>query len=153
QLARGLKQQKAARGRQDYINRLREEAHVTIMLEPPQVQVSYDPSRVRGEPGAPVTIVEFSDFQCPYCRKAHATLKEVLSKYEGRVRLAYRDFPLSQIHPQSHKAAEAARCAGEQGKFWAYHDLLFDGPGRITDEDFNKNAQTAALDLPRFRAC
>jgi protein-disulfide isomerase len=148
-----VKQQNAVRARQDYILRLREEAHVTVMLEPPQVSVSYDPARVRGEPSAPVTIIEFSDFQCPYCRKAHATLKELLSKYEGRVRLAYRDFPLSQVHPQAHRAAEAARCAGEQGKFWAYHDLLFDSPARWSDEDFSKAARTVGLDVPQFQAC
>ena len=148
-----IKQQKALRARQDYIRRLREEAQVTELLTPPQVSVSYDPSRVRGEPGATITIVEFSDFQCPYCRKAHATLQEVLSKYEGRVRLAYRDFPLTQIHPQSHRAAEASRCAGDQGKFWAYHDLLFESPGRLSDEDLSQNAQIAGLDVPRFAAC
>jgi len=86
------------------------------------MQVGYDPARVRGNPKAPVMIVEFSDFQCPYCHQVEPVVKELLAKYGDKVSLAYRDLPLKQIHPQAEIAAEASRCAGEQGKYWDYHD-------------------------------
>src|SRR6266571_2118689 len=99
-LQRLLKQAKLQQARQDYYKHLREQAGVSIFLQKPKVEVSYDPTRVRGNPKAPVIIVEFSDFQCPYCQSAEATLKKLLAKYEGRVSLAYRDLPLRDIHPQ-----------------------------------------------------
>ena len=82
-----------------------------------RAQVGYDPQRLRGTPTAPIMIVEFSDYQCPYCRQAEATLKEVLAQYGDRVSLSYRDFPLTAIHSQAEIAAEASRCALEQGRF------------------------------------
>lgn len=153
QLLAALKQQKAEHARQDYIRRLRQAAAVTVMLRPPKVQVSYDPARVLGSAGAPVTIVEFSDFQCPYSRKATDTLRELMSKYKDQVRLAFRDFPLQQIHPRAQRAAEAGRCATEQGKFWAYHDLLFASPEKLSDEDLSQHARTLGLDVTRFDTC
>ena len=79
--------------------------------------MGFDPARVRGNPNAKVMIVEFSDFQCPYCGQVEATLKSVLARHEGTVALAFRDMPISQIHPLAQGAAEASRCAGEQGKY------------------------------------
>jgi protein-disulfide isomerase len=153
QLLPGLKQQKAERARQDYIRRLRQGADVSVMLRPPRVQVAYDPARVLGNPGASVTIVEFCDFQCPYCRKANVTLKQLLNKYEDSVRLAFRDFPLTQIHARAQRAAEAARCAYQQGQFWAYHDLIFASPDKLSDEDFNQHARRLGLDVTQFDKC
>jgi len=115
-----LKQLKFLKARQAYADSLRAEFDVAVLLRPPSVEVAYDPARVKGEnPEAPVTIVEFSDFQCPFCKKSESTLNDVLTKYRGLVKLAYLDFPLGEIHPEAQKAAEAARCAGEQGKFWS----------------------------------
>lgn len=153
QLRQQLKQDNLARARQTYINGLRQRAHVTVLLQAPQVKVASDPARVLGDPGAPITIVEFSDFQCPYCRKAETILHELLKQYQGRIRLAYRDFPLKQMHAQAERAAEAAQCAGEQGQFWPFHDLLFANPGRLSDADFNQHARTLGLDSTRFQAC
>jgi protein-disulfide isomerase len=118
QLRQALKQAKIQQARRAYVERLRKGADVAIMLRPPRVEVGYDQSRLRGNAAAPVVIVEFSDFQCPFCRNVEPTLKALLAKYAGRVSLAYRDFPLREMHPQAQLAAEAARCAGEQGKFW-----------------------------------
>src|SRR5215470_18719547 len=98
QVKRLLKNAEIERARDEYADSLRNKAQISILLQPPAVEVSYDVARVRGNADAPVTIVEFADFQCPYCRKAEATLNELLKKYDGRVKLAYRDFPLSQIH-------------------------------------------------------
>src|SRR2546422_11607360 len=125
QLQQLLKQAKLQQARQDYYKRLREQAGVSIFLQKPKVEVAYDPARLRGNPKAPVVIVEFSDFQCPYCRSVQPTLKNLLAKYEGRVSLSYRDLPLRDISPQAQSAAGASRCPAEQGKSWKYHDLLF----------------------------
>lgn len=148
-----LKQKKIEVARQDYIQHLRKSADVSVMLRPPRVQVSFDPARTIGNPDAPITIVEFADFQCPYCRKATPTMREVLNKYKGQVRLAFRDFPLQEIHPYAQRAAEAARCATPQGKFWAYYDVLFSGPARLSEQDLREHAVSLNLDMTQFDAC
>jgi protein-disulfide isomerase len=122
-------------------------------LSPPKVQVNIDPKRVKGNPKARVMIVEFSDFQCPYCGQVEATLKSVLAKHEGTVALAFRDMPISQIHPFAQGAAEAARCAGEQGKFWEYHDLLFADQGALDRSGLVAKAGKLQLDPKQFEAC
>ena len=95
------------------------------MLLPPTVNVAFDRKNLRGDQNAPITIVEFADYQCPYCKQAEATVAQVLKKYAGRVNVAFRDFPLTSIHPYAEKASEAARCAAQEGKFWEFHDALF----------------------------
>ncbi len=158
QLRTNLKQAKIQPARQAYLNRLRQENQVTVLLRPPKVEVAYDPARVRGKPApegkpdAAVLIVEFSDFQCPFCRKTQPALQAVLAKYDGRVRLAFRDFPLRDIHPQAQMAAEALRCAGEQGKFWEYHDLLF-AAGKLERDALLEQALGLKLDEKQFDAC
>jgi len=147
-----LKQAKIQQARQDFYAQMRKEAQVAVLLQAPKVDVSYDPARVRGNPKAPVMIVEFADFQCPYCQAVESTLKSVLVKHEGQVAIAFRDMPLTQIHPLAQGAAEAARCAGEQGKFWEYHDLLF--TDRKLDKDGLENeAQSLKLDQKQFDSC
>src|SRR5713226_9766997 len=153
QLLQLLKKSKIQEAREDYYKRLREQAGVSIFLQKPKVQVAYDPARLRGDPKAPVVIVEFSDFQCPYCQSVQPTLKTLLAKYEGRVSLAYRDLPLRDIHPQAQLAAEAGRCAGEQGKFWEYHDLLFAHQNKLTREDLVGHARSLSLDDKQFDSC
>ena len=153
QLQQLLKQAKLQQARQDYYKRLREQAGVSIFLQKPKVEVAYDPARLRGNPKAPVVIVEFSDFQCPYCRSVQPTLKNLLAKYEGRVSLSYRDLPLRDIHPQAQMAAEASRCAGEQGKFWEYHDLLFENPNKLNREGLVEQARSLKLDEKQFDSC
>jgi protein-disulfide isomerase len=152
-LQRLLKQAKVQQARQDFYKNLREQAGVSILLQKPKVEVSYDPARMRGNPKAPVIIVEFSDFQCPYCQGVDATLKKLLAKYQGRVSLAYRDLPLKDIHPQAELAAEAGRCAGEQGKFWEYHDLLFQNQNKLYHDGLIEQARTLNLDEKQFDSC
>lgn len=153
QLQQSLKKAKVAQARQDYSNKLREQAKVSVLMTPPRTQVGFDPARVRGNTKAKVMIVEFSDFQCPFCGQVQSTLKNVLTKHRDTVALAFRDMPVSQIHPQAMGAAQAARCAGEQGKFWEYHDLLFADQGGLDKPGLTTKAQKLQLDEKQFDAC
>jgi protein-disulfide isomerase len=122
-----LRSQKLAQQRQIYVQGLRDKAKVAVYLEEPaSARVAVNSKGFsRGPMNAPVTIVEFSDFECPFCRAVLPTITELMSRYPGKVRWVFRDFPIQSLHPTASKAHEAARCAGEQGKFWEYHDLLF----------------------------
>jgi predicted DsbA family dithiol-disulfide isomerase len=153
QLQHALKQKKIEEARQEYLNGLWERAGVSVLLRPPRVAVTYDPARLRGSPQAPVIILEFADFQCPFCRQVEPTLRNLLAKYEGRVSFAYRDFPLADIHPQAELAAEACRCAGEQGKLWEYHDLLFANPSTLNREGLLDRARSLKLSEQQFASC
>ena len=111
---------------------------------------------IRGDKNAPVTLVEFSDFQCPYCKRFHPTMQKVMAEYAGQVRWIYRHFPLG-FHQNAQKSAEASECAGEQGKFWKFVDKAFensqpDGTG-LNTEDLKKYAQELGLDTSRFNEC
>ena len=153
QLQRLLKQARIQQGRQDYSARLREQAKVTVLLSPPRVQVGFDPARVRGNPKAKVIIVEFSDFQCPYCGQVESTLKSVLAKHTDNVALAFRDMPITQIHPLAMGAAEAGRCAGEQGKFWEMHDAMFSDQAGLDKNGLASKAQKLGMDQKQFESC
>jgi protein-disulfide isomerase len=113
-------------------------------------EIEVGESPVLGKPGAPVTIVEFADFQCPYCAGSAAVLKQVLAKYQGRVRLVYKHFPLS-FHGRARSAARASLAAQEQGRFWEMHDLLFRHHQDLDEARFPVLAEKAGLDPNRFR--
>jgi protein-disulfide isomerase len=139
--------------RLNFVATLRRKAKIAILLEAPRVEVASDPARLKGPADAPVRIVEFSDYECPFCRSEEPVVKEVLAKYGDRVSLAYRDFPLTQIHPRAQLAAEASRCAAAEGKFWEYHDRLFTQPAKLEPADLTEHARLAGLDLAKFSAC
>src|SRR5215831_9664821 len=103
-----LKKSAAEQAREQFADSLRDKIGVSILLQPPMVQVNYDPARTTGNADAPITLVEFADFQCPFCSRVQPMLKNVLEKYKGKVKLAYLDFPLSPIHPHAELAAEAS---------------------------------------------
>jgi protein-disulfide isomerase len=153
QLYQALRDAKRELVRTEYVRGLRKQANVAILLSPPKVKVDFDTDRVRGNPNAPVTIIEFSDFQCPFCKQAFATLKEVLARYPNQVRLAYRDFPLTQIHPQAQFAAEASHCAAEQGRYWDYHDQLFASGAQLDRASLAGYAHTLKLNEKKFEQC
>jgi len=116
--------------------------------------VSADDDPARGPENALVTIIEFSDFQCPYSKRYFdETLPLILSNYGDQVRYVFRDFPLTSIHPQAEKAAEAAECAGEQGKFWEYHDMLFQNQKALEIIDLKAYAVELGLDESAFNFC
>src|SRR6185503_1407695 len=109
-----LENQRRGARQQAFIQALRAEANIVINLKPPPIyraDVNIGGAPIRGSANASVTIIEFSDFHCPYCKKVQPTLSRILSEYGDRVRLAYRDFPLDRLHPSARKAAEAARCS------------------------------------------
>lgn len=107
---------------------------------------------VLGAPHAVVEIVEYGDFQCPTCKQAVPAVQVLLKRFEGRIRFAYRHFPLEDIHPQALCAAEAAECAGAQGKFWEMHRMLFDNQSHLDRPHLHRYAEAIGLNLSRFRS-
>ncbi|MBF0614623.1 MAG: DsbA family protein [Magnetococcales bacterium] len=123
-----------------------------ILLKAPRFTVTGPEDLAKGESKAPVTIVEFSDFECPYCRRAQAVLKKVQEAYGNKVRFVFRHYPLP-FHTKAPKASEAAQCAADQGKFWPMHDLLFEDKSGLEVADLKKAAKTVGLDQAAFDAC
>lgn len=107
-----------------------------------------------GPEDAPITIIEFSDFECPFCQRHFAQVyPQLLAEYPGQIRFVYKDFPLTSIHPNARDAALAAQCADEQGEFWDYHDLLFSGRLAFTVESYQQYASELELDAEAFATC
>jgi len=153
QVRQSLKHARTLAAREEYKANLSRQPEVAILLRPPKVNVGYDPARFKGSPGAPVRIVEFTDYQCPFCRNTQSVLNKLQEKYGDRLSRAVRDFPLRQIHPQAEQAASAARCAAEQGKFWEYHQILFQMPAPLDEAALLQQAVSIGLDREPFQAC
>lgn len=129
-----------------------------IVQQPParRVSVSTKAGVPLGNETAPVTLVEFSDYQCPFCRRFNEqTLSKIKAQYieTGKVRYVFRDFPLDSIHPQARKASQAALCAGDQGKYWEAHHLLFQNQQRLKNDDLKSYAQQLGLNTETFNEC
>jgi len=138
------------------VQALHAQAQVVVHLKPPppfRAQVTADGAPFQGAANTLVTIVEFTDFHCPFCQRVQPTPAEVLQKYGHKVRLVFGDFPIASLRPEAPRAHVAARCAEEQGKFWAYHDKLFAVPARSTPEQLKAYAQDVGLDLIAFPGC
>ncbi len=151
-----LRSQKVNQQRQGYIRNLRAQTNVTIYLDEPatdRVHIRADKGFTRGPKDAPVTIVEFADFQCPFCKSILPTINQLMDKYPGKVKWVFRDFPISDLHPTAPKAHEAARCAAEQGMFWEYHDFLYERSPRHSLEELKQYAQELKLDGSAFAQC
>lgn len=149
-----LKRQGSAERAKDVFNDLRKNANVQVTLTPPpkpRVQVEAK-GPVKGPEGAKVTLVEFSDFECPFCSRARETVDKVMAKYDGKVKLVFRQFPLS-FHPHARKAAEGALCANAQGKFWQFHDALFSDQTKLEPAQLKETASKLGLDKDKFGAC
>ena len=146
-----LTQQRTSQAYQTYVDKLRGKASVRIALEPPRQKVAAD-GPAQGPANAPIELIEFSDFQCPYCFRANPTVKQVVSTYGDRIRFVYRNYPLPS-HPNARPAAEAAQCAAEQGQFWPYHDRLFADQTKLSEQDLKQSASELGLDSGRFNAC
>jgi protein-disulfide isomerase len=136
---------------QKVVGDLQKQANLQVNLPQPRIQVAAE-GPTRGPKDAPVTIVEFSDFECPYCGSAFETVEQVMNAYAGKVRLVYRQFPLS-FHPHAAKAAEASLCAADQGKFWEYHDVLFKNQKKLEPTDLKAHATEVGMDAQKFGQC
>ncbi len=146
-----LKQQGGAERQEAFIEELKKKYPTTVALKPPVVNVATAGRPEMGAANAPVTIIAFSDYECPYCKRAHTVVDEVMKKYDGKVKLVYRDYPLP-FHEHARPAAEAANCANAQGKFWPYHQKLWDASDLSTDK-LKAMAGELGLDQQKFDDC
>jgi protein-disulfide isomerase len=146
--------QRRQQARAELVDELtRKAGGVRVLLDPPRHVVEVgatDPAN--GDASAPVTIVEFSDYQCPFCARVTPTMAKIMETYRGKVRRIFKDFPLAN-HPQAPKAAEAARCAGDQGKYWEFHARLFDNQSALQIPQLKETASSLGLDRTRFDQC
>jgi protein-disulfide isomerase len=147
-----LTQQRMQSIRDQYLGTLKSKTTVRVMLDPPRQTVATEGSPAKGPANAPIELVEFSDFQCPYCFRATPTVNQVLSTYGDKIHFVYRHYPLPN-HPNARPAAEAAACAGDQGKFWAYHDRLFQDPSKLGPSELKRHAADLGLDTAKFDNC
>jgi protein-disulfide isomerase len=148
-----LVQQAQATRREAFRAELTQRSPIEVLMQAPRVEVPIPASAPTfGPASAPVTMVAFSDYQCPYCKKAQETVDALLSRYTGKIRLVHRDFPLD-FHPRAHMAARAAYCAGEQGRFWEYHRAMLLEPGDLSDTELRARARALELQEPAFVSC
>jgi protein-disulfide isomerase len=141
---------------QEFLKSLRSSAQINVFLKAPPIvrsDVATSGAPILGASTAPVTIVEFSDFHCPFCRKIQPVLDQVRAKYGDKIKLVFRDFPLDSLHPQARVAAEAARCATEQGKFWEFHDKLFKNDPDVSQATLGRFAREVGMDVTAFEGC
>ena len=151
QIAQSLKQRKMQTEADGFMTELKKEAKVEIAMPPFTVAVKTDGGQEKGPKGAKVTIVEFSDFECPYCSQAEPTVKQILGTYGDKVRLVYMDFPL-EFHKKAPKASEAALCAKDQSKYWEMHERLFSSR-KLDVPDLKAHAKDLGLDAEKFDKC
>ena len=151
-----LQEKRDTAARAELIKRLRDSADVKVFLSPPEpyrAKLDLAGAQVRGPASAPVTLVEFSDFHCPFCRQVQPVLTQILQKYGTRVRLVYKDMPIDGLHPQARGVAEAARCAADQGRFWEFHDKVYANPPDGSAPRLQDYAAQVGLDPQKFEAC
>ncbi len=146
-----MKQQSAAVRQEAFVDELKKKYKTTVALRPPTVEVGTGGRPVKGKADAPILIVEFSDYECPFCKRAEASVQEVLKAYPDKVKIVYRDYPLP-FHASARPAAVAANCAAAQGKFWEYHEKLF-ASAELNAARFTAIADELKLDRPKFDAC
>lgn len=146
-----IRELRRTKARAAYIEQLRQQAHIHILLMPPSADVNTKDSYALGDRNAPVELVEFADYQCPYCQKVAPQIEQLKKEFGPKLTVVFKDFPLP-MHPNAEKAAEASRCAGEQGKYWEYHDLLFNSQ-EIKPDELKGHANALKLDMDRFDAC
>ena len=152
QVVEAIQRAKANAHLADLVNQLRENANLKILLGPPRLPVNLENVRFTGPENAPVTVVEYSDFQCPFCRKAQPVLAELREQYGDLVRWGFKDLPLTEIHPEAMRAAHAARCANEQGEFWAYRAKLFEQE-LFTDAMYQDVAKEVGVNGKQLMEC
>jgi protein-disulfide isomerase len=152
QILATLRQSRTNKAQAAFLTSLRKQAKIQILLVSPRVDVALGDAPARGKKDAPVIMVEFADFECPFCQQIQPELDKLLKEYDGKLTFVLKDLPLP-IHPHAEKAAEAARCAGDQGAFWAYHDILFRERNNLEVAQLKEDARALGLDTTRFNQC
>jgi protein-disulfide isomerase len=137
----------------ELVDALKKKYQVSLLLEPFRVAIPVDGYQSQGPPKAPVTIVEFTDLECPYCLQMNTALKQIRRDYGDSVRLVMRAFPLAQLHPNSIKAAEACYCAADQGRFWEYRNKVFEDQKNMSVLSLSMKAEDMGLDVKEFERC
>jgi protein-disulfide isomerase len=151
-----LRNQKAAARRVAFTGELRAAAQVNVLLTPPAIyraKIDVDGAPFKGTADAPVVIVKFEDFHCPFCKEAQATMAQLLARYPDRIKIVHKDFPIDELHPGARAAHTAARCASEQGTFWPYHDALYAHAPKTAAKELESYAKDVGLDAMRLEQC
>jgi predicted DsbA family dithiol-disulfide isomerase len=146
-----IRTRRLAKARTAYLQSLRNQAKISFLLAPPRAPISMKDTPVRGSAKAPVMIVEFADYECPYCQQIQPVVDKLLADYQGKVALAFKDLPLPS-HAHAQKAGEAAHCAQVQGKYWEFHDLLFSAR-QFEIPELKDTAKKLKLDVDSFSKC
>lgn len=153
QIRNYLASQQQSQARDTLLKQLKSEADVKVVLDAPRVNISVGPDEPSiGPADAEVTIVEYSDLECPFCARVVPTLDQIQEEYGDKVRIVFRDFPLGN-HQRAIPAAEAALCAHDQDKFWEYHDKIFENQKSLADSDLKSYAEELELNMDEFNAC
>ena len=152
-----LAAQRESEARKAYAKTLRDKYKVTLKMHKPKTKVTEvkvsDDDAQKGSKSAKVTVVEFSDFQCPFCKRASGNYDAIVKAYGDKVRVVFKHFPLVQIHESAYKAAQAAQCMNDQGKFFEYHDKLFANNTALTEADLTKYVTEIGGDVKKFTDC
>jgi protein-disulfide isomerase len=153
QIIEHLRTEKRAEAAKKLEERLRAERKVEVHVQPMRLALNNERAPSAGPDNAPVTLVEFSDFQCPFCNRFVPTLKQLQETYGDKLRIVYRQYPITSLHPNAFKAAEASLCAHEQGKFWEIHDVMFQEQSRLSVRELKLLAQRLGMDQKKFEGC
>ena len=156
QIREYLREKMVQEGKSIFISSLRAKANIETFLTPPRsyrAKVSVTGAPSIGAEESTVTLVKFEDFQCPYCKTVQPVFVDLLKRYSGKLRIVHKDLPLEAIHPQARQAAEAARCAGDQEKFWDYHDKLYERSPKASANDLKGFAKEIGLNTESFESC
>lgn len=146
-----VREKRIAKAKAAYVRSLRSQAKVTIRLAPPRAPIAMNDATARGPSSAPVTLLVYADYECPYCQQIQPALDKLAVEYRDKLAFVYKDFPLP-MHPNAQKAAEASRCAELQGKYWEYHDLLATTK-QLDMAALKSHARTLQLDAKTFDKC
>jgi protein-disulfide isomerase len=143
-----IRELRRTKARAAFVENLRTQARIDVLLMPPSADINIAKANTKGQQDAPVVFVEFADYECPYCQKVNPQLQQLKKEYGDKLTLVFKDFPLP-MHHSAEKAAEAARCAGEQGKYWEYHDVLFYSK-QLDVDALKEHARVLKLDGDKF---
>jgi protein-disulfide isomerase len=152
-IRRFLAETKMDEAQESFLDQMKKKYQAEVAFGPYRLEIATAGHPFLGTADAPVTLVEFSDFECPYCLAMYSTLKILQRDYGEKVRVVFRQFPLNGIHPHAQKAAEASLCANDQGKFWELHDLMFEGQDKLEVSGLESKVESLGLDLARFQNC